>query len=284
MWCGAMKKSFGKNRRSVRRRATERNGRGIWSRVFLFMGLACLLMGGIAGTVYGIKKWMSCCPYFFVSQVEVQGVNRIPKQDIVKLSSIKNGDNIFSLDFAAIRDKILDNPWVRDVSIERRLPDKIVIYIEEREPYALARISDRIYIVDRYGEAFKPLDPKENFSAPIITGIELKPGSDVSNGPAPVDEDKMRVAITIVRMSKRGVRALGFNNISQIDFPNNNNVVIYTADKAVPFILDRDKYKKQFYQAEKILVQLYNSGQYPKVLSVKVGYGEDMALAKLKKR
>ncbi len=279
-----MKKNFGKKRRPIKRPAGEGNGKGLLSRIFLFMALACLLMGGIAGTVYGIKKWMSCCPYFFVSDVEVQGVKRIPKQDIIELSSIKSGDNIFSLNFTAIRNRIFTNPWVRDASIERRLPDKIIIHIDEREPFALAKINDRIYMVDRYGEPFKPLEPKENFSAPIITGIELKKGTSVLKAPLPVDEDKMHVAITIVKMSKKGVRALGFNNISQIDFPNDSNVVVYTADKAVPFVLDRDKYKKQFYQAEKILVQLYNSGQYPKVLSVKVGYGEDMALARLKKR
>ncbi len=275
---------FTKKRRSIRKTGAVRVKGNIITRIFLITGLLCLLMGGIAGTVYGIKKWMSCCPYFFVSEVEVQGTKRISKQEVIELSTINNGDNIFSLDLEAIREQILENPWIRDVSIERHLPDKIIIHVDEREPFALAKINDRVYLVDRYGEPFKLLDPEENFSAPVITGIELKDAPDTPNIPLLVDEDKMKVAMSIIMMSKRGVRALGFNNISQIDFPNDRSVVIYTADKAVPFVLDRDKYRKQFYQAEKILVQLYNSGQYSKVLSVNVGYGEDMALAKLKKR
>ncbi len=279
-----MRRSISQKRRSGKTQGNLAIRATFLSRVLLLTGLICLLMGGIVGTVYGIKKWMKCCPYFFVSKVEVEGTHRIPKRTIIELSSIKEGDNIFSLDLDAIRNKLLENPWIRNASIERRLPDKIVIHVDERSPFALARIHDRIYVVDKYGEPFKPLEPKENFSAPVITGVELK-GSPYSAKGAPlVDQEKMKIAISIVKMSKRGVRALGFNNISQIDFPNDHNVVIYTADKAVPFLLDRDKYKRQFYRAEKILVQLYNSGQYPKVISVNVGYGEDMALARLKKR
>ncbi len=277
------KRSLSKRKGSARRQKAVISS-SFLPRFLLIGGLICLLMGGIAGTVYGIKKWMQCCPYFFVSHVEVEGANRISSDEIVSLSSVKEGDNIFSLDFAAIRHRILKNPWVRDVSVERRLPDKVIIHVEEREPYALARINDRIFLVDKYGEPFKPLDPKEIFSAPVITGVELKLTSSETGAGALVDHEKMKVAISIVKMSKRGVRALGFNNISQIDFPNGKNVVIYTADKAVPFVLDLEKYKKQFYRAEKILVQLYNSGQYSKVLSVNVGYGKDMALARLKKR
>ncbi|NPA94202.1 MAG: FtsQ-type POTRA domain-containing protein [Thermodesulfobacteria bacterium] len=278
-----MRRSTNQNRRSKGAFGDVASKATFLSRVLLLTGLICLLMGGIVGTVYGIKKWMRCCPYFFVTRVEVEGAHRLSKKALVELSSIKEGDNIFSLDLDAIRNKILENPWVRNASVERRLPDKIIIHIDERTPFALARIHDRIYLVDKYGEPFKPLEPKENFSAPVITGVELK-DAPATKGPALVDEEKMKIAISIVKMSKRGVRALGFNNISQIDFPNDHNVVIYTADKAVPFLLDRDKYKKQFYRAEKILVQLYNSGQYPKVISVNVGYGQDMALARLKKR
>ncbi len=276
--------AFKRNKTAGRRRPAAIRGARLLPRVMIVAGLICLLMGGIAGTVYGIKRWMKCSSYFLVSEVEVQGASRIPKKELISQSGIKPGDNIFSLDFSAIRDRILENPWIREVSIERRLPDKIVIHVDERMPFALARINDRIYIVDRSGEPFKPLEPKENFSAPVITGIEQKGPPAGGKTLFLVDRNRMKVAISIIKMSKRGVRALGFNNISQIDFPNNRNVVIYTADKAVPFRLDRDKYRKQFYRAEKILVQLYNSGQYTKVVSVNVGYGEDMALAKLKKR
>ncbi len=249
-----------------------------------------LITGGIAGTVYGIKKWMKCCPYFFVSNIEVTGNKKVDEKRIIRLSSIKNGQNIFSIDLKKARQSILKDPWIRDVSIERRLPDVIAIHIIEYEPFALTRIGKNIFLVDKYGTPFKPLEPKDAFSGPIITGIELEKDisieslKDIKNISQLIDHKKMKDALLIIGMSKRGVRALGYNNISQIDFPNTQKVVIYTADRAVPFMLDRSKIKKQFYRAEKILVQLYNSGQYAKVISVNVGYGRDMALAKVKSR
>lgn len=253
---------------------------------FLFSIIILLLIGGIVGTVYGVKKWMKCCPYFYVSSVQVDGNKKLSNNEILKLSGIKEGDNIFSIDLNKVRDQILKNPWIKNVSIERRLPDTISIHIVERVPFGLVRINERIYMVDSDGTPFKPLKPKDSFSAPIITGVELSEiaTNNYQDLAALVDSSKMADALKIIKMSKKGVRALGFNNISQIDFPDDNTIVIYTADKAVPFYLNRQNLVKQFYRAEKILVQLYNSGQYQKVLSVNVGYGENTALAKLKSK
>ena len=254
------------------------------SRAILFALLLSVLVGGIVGSVYGIKRWMRSCPYFFVSSIEVIGEERLTEQDIIKMSGVKEGDNIFAIDLAKVAERLYGEPWIRSVDIERRLPDALVIHLQERVPVALARVGSKIYMVDRDGTPFKPLDPGEEFSAPVITGVDAEvPEPGRGRFPA-VDHARMSDALKIIKMSRRGVRALGFNNISEINFPDDETVVIYTADRGVPFYIDRKDLKRQYYRAEKILFQLYNSGEYPKVLSVDVGYGEDMALARLKKK
>ncbi len=275
-----------KNRRLNKRSAKKK--RLDWtkaSRIILFVVMLTALSGGVAGTVYGIKKWMSTCSYFFVSSIEVHGEKRLTRKEIIDLSGIRVGDNIFSLDLKKIAGKISSQPWIRFAHVERRLPDAVVIRVEERQPVALARIGERLFMVDRDGTCFKYLHDPKGFSAPIITGIDTKASAAAEKETTPaVNRSRMSDALRIISMSQKGVRALGYNNISQIDFPDDQTVVIYTADKAVPFYINRDRLKKQFYRAEKILFQLYNSGQYPKVVSVNVGYGKDMALARLKKK
>jgi cell division protein FtsQ len=270
------------NKRPARKKGLNWNKA---SKVILATIMLLALTGGIAGTVYGIKKWMSTCSYFYVSSVEVHGEKRLTKKEILDLSGIRIGDNIFSLDLKDIARKLSSQPWIRFARVERRLPDALVIHVEERQPVALARIGERLFLVDRDGTPFKYLQEQKGFSAPVITGIDKKgTPSDSGDAKPAVNRSKMDDALKIIKMSRKGVRALGYNNISQIDFPDDQTVVIYTADRAVPFYLNRDGLKKQFYRAEKILFQLYNSGQYPKVVSVNVGYGKDMALAKLKKK
>ncbi len=287
-----MTTAFRKNKKRGLKKTGDKRGpsQTFIIRSVLILSTLLLITGGIAGTVYGIKKWMECCPYFFVSNIEVTGNKKVNEKKIVELSAIKNGENIFGIDLKKARQSILKDPWIRDVSIERRLPNVISIHVDEYKPLALARIGKNIFLVDKYGTPFKLLEPKDAFSGPIITGVELESGvvAESLEGKEAIlrliDHKKIKDALLIIGMSKRGVRALGYNNISQIDFPGRQKVVIYTADRAVPFKLDRTRIKKQFYRAEKILVQLYNSGQYAKVISVNVGYGKDMALAKVRGR
>ncbi len=281
-----MRVGFNSKLTSKNSKTKKRKNAVVFTKLLFISFVFLLLIGGIVGTVYGIKKWMKCCPYFYVSSVKVDGNKKISTIEILKLSGIKEGDNIFAINLQKVRNQILENPWIKDVSIERRLPDSIHIHINERTPLGLIQINQRIYMVDSTGTPFKPLLPEDSFSAPIITGVETGKiaVSDVKNLNALIDHSKVADALKIIKMSQKGVRALGFNNISQIYFPDDNTIVIYTADKAIPFYLDRNKLVKQFYRAEKILIQLYNSGQYQKVLSVNVGYGKDMALAKLKSK
>ena len=256
------------------------------SRILLTGFLMLALTGGLGGTVYGIKKWISTCSYFFVSSIEVHGEKRLTDREIIDLSGIKEGDNIFAVDLKSVSEKLSRQPWIRFAEVDRRLPDSLIIRVEERQPVALARIGDRLFLVDSDGTCFKSFSESEGFSAPVITGIDTDAGPDKISGknPPPVNTARMADALKIINMSQRGVRALGYNNISQINFPDDQTVVIYTADRAVPFHINREGIKKQFYRAEKILFQLYNSGQYPKVVSVNVGYGKEMALARLKKK
>jgi len=266
--------------------------------LLLFLGAAGLL----AGTVYGLNRWAKCCTLFVISKVEVEGTSRLDPSQIKKLSGIKEGDNIFSFDAEKIARRLMEQePWIKEAEIGRKLPDTVVIGIKERRPAALVRIGGAVWIVDSSGHPFKVATKEDDFTAPIITGTERKiapeghdngqgQANDKSAGKTPggperigLDTEKLRDALTIVRLSRKGARALGFYNISQIDFPGDDAVVIYTADKAVPFYLDREQLKSQFYRAEKILYQLYTSGEYAKVASVTVGYGEDTALAVLKK-
>ncbi len=254
------------------------------SKILLAIFMLIALTGGIGGTVYGVKRWITRSSYFLVSSVEIQGTKRLTREQVLELSGIHTGYNIFSLDLGKISRRLASQPWIRSARVERRLPDAMVIHVEERQPVALARIGERLFLVDSDGTCFKYVHGSEGFSAPVITGIEGKAKAVRTGKPPAINSSRMSDALRIIRMSRRGVRALGYNNISQIDFPDDQTVVIYTADRAVPFYINRDGLKNQFYRAEKILFQLYNSGQYPKVVSVNVGYGKDMALARLKKK
>ncbi len=263
----------------------------VFVRKFLIASMVtALFLAGLAGAGYGIRQWAQCCSIFQISSIDLHQAGekgkRIDPKEIVRLSGIRSGQNIFSVNAEKVRAAIMaGNPWIASVELERDYPNRIIIKVREREPAALVSIQGKIWLMDKEGKVFKEAAPEDGFKGPIITGL-LKDdkgphGKGEQDGQA-LDMTRVRDAMTIVKLSRKGARALGYFNISQIDFPDEDTLVVYTADKAVPFYLERSELKGQFYRAEKILYQLYTSGEYAKVASVTVGYGDDMALAKLK--
>ena len=81
-------------------------------------------------------------------------------QDIINASSV---DGFVGLDLSSLHDKLQSLPWIRYVSIKRKIPNKLVIYIEEE--MVVARWSDQGYLT-KNGDVVisKRLDNLDSFS------------------------------------------------------------------------------------------------------------------------
>ena len=88
---------------------------------------------------------------FSVQNILVEGrINTDP--DILRaLVNIERGDAIFAVDPNQLRDSISRISWVRDVHIERRLPDTLFIGLEERAPLALWQNRGKLRLIDAEG-------------------------------------------------------------------------------------------------------------------------------------
>jgi cell division protein FtsQ len=71
-----------------------------------------------------------------------------------------------------ISQKIIANPWVKDVRIERNFPHQLIIEITERVPVALAS-QEGLFLVDREGDLFKKVERQDNIDMPVITGLSF---------------------------------------------------------------------------------------------------------------
>lgn len=113
---------------------------------------------------------------FNVRNIEINGANRVEKQDIIKLSEIQTGKNIFEPNLFAIEKKIASHPWIQAVSIKRDLPAQIIITIIEQTPLAIVKIENIADIlINTNGQPFKEYNPKtDNIKdLPVISGLDL---------------------------------------------------------------------------------------------------------------
>jgi len=96
---------------------------------------------------------------------------------VCEVLGIREGINLFSLPIELKRRELLDQaPNIRDISIVRRMPDKLAITIIEREP--IARVGSNGRVVDEEGVVF--VRYAGTGGLPIVKGsdefAQIKPG------------------------------------------------------------------------------------------------------------
>ena len=70
--------------------------------------------------------------FFRVEEIEVSGNSRYSSEEIVAVTGIQAGDNLFHMNKFAIRDRVLEEmPYVESILIRRKLPSAIAVTVEE---------------------------------------------------------------------------------------------------------------------------------------------------------
>jgi cell division protein FtsQ len=158
-------------RRKVRARVRTRPRRRGWS-VRLLIGLqaATILLLMTAATWTGYRKVMGS-EHLVVARVEVQGSHFLSEGEVRELLGPAVGENILSLDIAALKARLRSSPWVADATVTRTLPDTVRVDIRERVPLALAEV-DRLYLMDGDGALVDIYGPRTGvFDLPIVRGL-----------------------------------------------------------------------------------------------------------------
>lgn len=123
-----------------------------------------LCYGGWAG-----YRWLTTAEIFKVAGVDVTGTVRTTNEDIRSVAGQFTGRNIFRVDIAGAAREAAANPWVRDVRIERRLPNRIHMIFEERTQRAVLQAANGRYLMDREGVVIVPVREAAEAAAGLPT-------------------------------------------------------------------------------------------------------------------
>jgi hypothetical protein len=128
--------------------------------VVSFVFLTALAIGCSCAYLRLRDAWESQCVLLdYTRQVHVSGCSKVPVDVLLRKLSLTNGVNLARIDFAARREKILeDYPELRTISVERRMPDHVLVTVEERIPIARIDVKDGNQpgrVVDTAGVVFR---------------------------------------------------------------------------------------------------------------------------------
>jgi len=89
---------------------------------------------------------------FVVDDVLVVGRNQTSRDDLLKAVRLARGAPILAFDLEQARRRVEELSWVRSASVERMLPDTVLLSVVERTPLALWQTQGRFQLIDRDGE------------------------------------------------------------------------------------------------------------------------------------
>lgn len=132
--------------------------------------LAAVVIGVPGFVLYGWDH-IATLPVFHVTNVEVSGQQRISEDEVREALGVRGAEvSVFAVDPRASEDRLEQLPWVRHAQVERVLPSRIRVHLEERQIGGLVML-DQLYIADDHGVPFKPIGTETDLDRAIVTGV-----------------------------------------------------------------------------------------------------------------
>jgi cell division septal protein FtsQ len=164
------------NRRTTTKRVNVGRGparRGNAEKGALGAVLTVLLTAGLCYGGWETYRWLTTAEMFQIAGVDVRGVRSVSDAEIRDLAGIFTGQNVFRVDLDAATRRALANPWVREVRIERSLPNRISMIFTERVPRAVLQAANGRYLIDGEGVVMVPV-PKDEAATSGLPVIAVR--------------------------------------------------------------------------------------------------------------
>ncbi|MBS3779765.1 MAG: FtsQ-type POTRA domain-containing protein [Desulfovermiculus sp.] len=193
--------------------------------VWAFCVLALLVLVSL-GLVAGYR-WTTTTQVFVVQEVQVQGIQRLSRQEVVAQAGLERFHNLLDLSLWKIRRDLQKHPWIASVSLFRRFPHGLRIEVEEEIPFFWRQQGERIYYADEHGEVIAPVEVDSFTSLPLLD----------------CDPNQLRDQrdLAIVRQGMEQQRfPFGLAAVAWIRFEDNNRVEIALTDHDVRVVLGRE--------------------------------------------
>ncbi|MGI8819401.1 MAG: cell division protein FtsQ/DivIB [Chthoniobacterales bacterium] len=185
--------------------------------------LCLLLFGGIGyGIRDGAKRLFFENPDYRISRIEVQTDGTLQREQVLKVAELREGDNIFGVNLARVRDRLEQLPQVDEVQVVRNMPSEIDVQIVERKPIAWITAekeitdpftNDGAFLVDARGVLMKQKKLlSEYLGLPLIVGC----ASESLVAGKTVESFEGKAALELLRLSARSFMQTRFQ-VREID-------------------------------------------------------------------
>jgi len=224
-WGGGTARHSGKTR--VKRWKIQLNS---LKTVAAFLSLTLITMTTLAG-VCALSLWLYetaiTSEFFATRHVDVTGNVRLSREMVLQYGGISEGVNSLSMSIAEIERRLLQTPWVEEVSVKRLLPDRFVIRVKERMPSFWVQRDSILYYANERGEIIAPVESENFLSLPTLS---IEKGA----------EDALPYLSRLMQDLHRGVLPVEVGAIASVSLSLGRGVEIYLEDRELRLAIATD--------------------------------------------
>ena len=147
------------------------------------------------------------------SSLEIDGAAHASRASIEKIFGDDTGASVYLIPLSERRDAIREVPWVREASVARIWPNRVIVRVKERTPVAFVKMnSSRFGLIDVDGVILPPAT--DRFKLPVLSGV--RPSDPVA---------KRREGVKRV-LSLESDLGEAMGNISEVDVSDGDNLKV----------------------------------------------------------
>lgn len=239
-------------------------------------GFALVATVSIA-VAWASRRYLLTSPRFALESVVLSGEKTRTKDALLARAGITMGENVFSIDLDAARDKMLGDPYVKDAHLSRRLPGTLFVTIDERVPAAIVSLGDQAFLVTRDGEAFKRLAIGDPSDLPVITGLRPELAETDRDAFAQAVRRALDVAVDYEQSALAAKMPL-----EEIHFQAGEGFSLRVGSPVTSLVLGAPPFRKKLERAARVAGELARRGQTPDAILLDNDARPDRVVARVR--
>ena len=134
-------------------------------------------------------------PWLALDEVEIVGADRAPVATLVSALGIGEGALMIWINTGAIEQAVLADPWVRDVKVDRVIPDRLVVAVLEHTPAMWVEGMEGWMLVSRDGTVLETAEVASTGLPRAVLAVTSRAPGDVPR--EPIWRESLALALTL---------------------------------------------------------------------------------------
>jgi cell division protein FtsQ len=198
----------------------------VFSILVILIGVIAVHSAAPGGTLATLRERFGGATAFAglrITDVVIEGRANTPEPLLRAAIGVAKGDPILGFSVEMARQRVETLSWVEHATVERRLPGTVVVFLQERRPFAIWQNQGKFVLIDRAGQLVANQNVAEFRQLPLLVGPGAPAGAATLIDALTDRPDLQKRVVAAVRIAERRWN-LRLNNGADVMLPEGHEV------------------------------------------------------------